>query len=239
MKKLLLFSAMALGMATASAESFSDAYSVTYEGKEVQNGAFIYSENWDAEAGWFLADFDFKLKGNRSSATLKVLGEYTGTPSYDTSLANPYEWGTPSICYDAGSAGSNCVPNQPPIISTFELNTTDPIEIQFHVLSGGNEEINPDVFDPSDPSTYPGYIKPTETSQYLLTFEATVDGAKLSDSFTINVVLGANAHVDGIQADSDVQAVYYDLAGRRVLNPAKGQLVIERKGAKAVKKIMM
>ena len=46
-----------------------------------------------------------------------------------------------------------------------------------------------------------------------------------------------DAAVDGISADENLPVEYYDLLGRRLENPAKGQIVIERQGAKSVKKV--
>lgn len=46
-----------------------------------------------------------------------------------------------------------------------------------------------------------------------------------------------DAAVDGISADENLPVEYYDLLGRRLQNPAKGQIVIERQGAKSVKKV--
>lgn len=227
-----------MGITGASAQSFSDLYTVSYEGKTIENGGYIESAEYDEDAGWFHCDFDIVLKGNHSSASVTYLCDYTTLPTYEMAVGNSIEWGTPSVCYDAGSFGRFCVPNQDPIVSTYDLKTTDPIQIQFHVLADPNEEFGPD-FNPMDPSTWPKPFKPSLTSHYLFTLSAVVDGKPASDTFTINVLIGENAlAVDAIGADTDSPAVYYDLQGRRVANPAQGQLVIERKGGKAVKKIV-
>lgn len=237
MKKLLLLSAMAIGLASANAATFSDLYNVTYEGQPVQNGQYIYVDHFDKVSGWFDADVTFTLKGSHSSAELTWYADYTGDPSYAMQSADPEAWGIPSVCYSAGSAGENCQPNEAPIISTKTLATTDPIIIQFHVLSEVMEPFGPD-FNPSDPTTYPDYMAPANTSHYIITYSAKVDGAAASDSFTIHYVMGQEASVIGVTVD-DAQAVYYDLQGRKVASPAKGQLVIEVKGGKSTKKIMM
>lgn len=44
--------------------------------------------------------------------------------------------------------------------------------------------------------------------------------------------------VEGIEADNDVQAEYFNLQGIRVINPQPGQIVIERRGNKATKLIV-
>lgn len=59
-----------------------------------------------------------------------------------------------------------------------------------------------------------------------------------SFSFKLNMIYDPEMlGVDGVEAD-DAPATYYDIAGRRVYNPQKGQLVIERRGAKATKRIL-
>ena len=67
-----------------------------------------------------------------------------------------------------------------------------------------------------------------------------VPTANPSNAFTfyLNIVNDPQifAGVDAV-VDDNAPVEYFDLAGRKVVNPAKGQLVIERKGAKAVKRI--
>ena len=220
---------------SASAQDFSSYYKVTYEGKTVENGGTITSSHWDEDNGWYECDIDFTPTGNFSNVEFEVTGNYTDYPSYQMQNRDPLTWGTPSICWSSGDEG-NCVPNQPPLISNFTLNNTDPIQIQFHVI-GEEGEAGPD-FNPMDPSTWPENIKPANVSHYLLTFAAKVDGKAASNTFSINVLIGpVDAAVEGVMADDNTPVEYYDLQGRKVLNPAKGQLLIERKGAKAVKVI--
>lgn len=236
---------MALGLATASAETFTDYYSVSYEGAPVENGGYIEASHWDADAGWIPCDIVFTPKTNQSSFRFNVLGEYTGSPSYEMQSGNTMGYGTPSICYKVGAMG-NCITNEPPIISDFDLTSkeqsegdiqvsaNEPIEIQFHLI-GEYRDFNDPGFNAADPSTYT--IKPVYTSHYLVTFSATVDGKPATDTFSINVIIGNDpAGVDDVAVDSEAP-VYYDMHGRRVLNPSKGQLVIERRGSKAVKVI--
>lgn len=240
MKKLVLLSALAAGIMTAGAANISDLYTVTYEGTPVANGATIEADHWDGNMGLYPCDIDFKLKSAATNVKFNVLGEYTGLPSYDQQVADVKAWGEPSICWAAGSAG-NCEPNTgtPPTISNFTLTNTTDIQIQFHVLSKVSSEIGPD-FNPNDPSTWPQPIAPSETSLYKLSFTGSVDGVTANDPFVIYVAIGPNASgVDEVAVDdSNAPVEYYDLTGRKVMNPAKGQIVIERKGAKSVKKIM-
>lgn len=62
-----------------------------------------------------------------------------------------------------------------------------------------------------------------------------------SSVFTFNVNMTYDpeilAGVGDITVDNEAPVVYYDLTGRQVFNPAKGQIVIERQGSKARKVI--
>lgn len=237
MKKLLLTVAVAIGIASASAATFTDFYTVTYEGKTLANGDYVYADHWEAKSGFFPCELLFTPKSTFNEVTFNVKG-YCSNPSYETVFGNPLEWGTPSICWEAAGTG-NCENGVPPMITNTTLKYNTPILIQFH-LGGEVEELDPDNLPPDfDPSTYePTYTMPQKTSEYLVVATATVDGVSASDTFTVNVVIGVTAAVDEVTVETDAPAVYYDLQGRRVANPAKGQLVIEKKGAKARKVIL-
>ena len=241
MKKLILLSAMALGLATASAQSFGDYYTVTYEGKTIENGALISSDAYDDYAGWYHCDIQFVPKKSYSSVRFNVKSDYTDNPSFEMQQSDIIAWGTPSVCWASGMNGG-CEDNRPPMVTNFnvgagcdglhQINYEAPFVIQFHVLGADNY----DSFDPADPSTWT--IKPTKTSNYTVTVAATIDGETVPESFKVNILIGPDAaYVDGITADDDTPAVYYDLTGRAVAHPEKGQIVIERKGGKTVKMI--
>lgn len=243
MKKLLLLSAIALASATAGAQNISDYYSVSYEGKTLENGGTIIAENWDSEAGWYHADVEFMPKAQYNDVSFTVVGEYTGTPTASQWRNDVDAWGSPSICWASGMSG-NCE-------TTLEGNdkfadftignekiSKGEFTVQFHVI-GQDGEIGPD-FNPMDPSTWPAPVPPTETSEYVIKVTPKVNGSSVG-TFTYTVFIGPdaeNAGVDDITVDNDAPVVYYDLAGRKIQNPAKGQIVIERQGSKARKVVM-
>lgn len=228
-----------MGIAAASAQSFSDLFTVTYEGQAVENGATITSDHWDEASGWYHANVLFTPKGSPSSVTYHILCDYTGMPTYLEQIADMAKWGNPSVCWASGTHG-NCETNTAPQVVEFTLDPKDlasnfVMEIQFHLI-GQEGEIGPN-FNPMDPSTWPKPVPPTELSKYAFEVSAVVDGKAIADSFKYEVLVGNGDNaVEGIDAD-EVPAVYYDLQGRRVVSPAKGQLVIERRGAKAAKVI--
>lgn len=242
MKKLLLLSALALGAVTAGAQSVSDYYNVVFHGQSISNGGSVVSSEWDSDSGWYHADIEFIPKSTIGKVSFNVIGEYTGTPTAEQWQADEAAWGMPSICWGSGAMG-NCEQTDRMSASSFtnftlgeaSINNGE-LTVQFHIL-GVDGEIGPD-FNPADPSTWPQPVRPSNTSHYKVSVIPTVDGKKL-DTFSFNVYMGPNAAgVDGVAADVDAAPVYYDFTGRRVINPAKGQLLIERKGEKARKVIL-
>ncbi len=49
------------------------------------------------------------------------------------------------------------------------------------------------------------------------------------------IVDSTNVGIEAIEAGDDVKARYFNLQGIEVINPAEGQMVIERKGTKCVR----
>ena len=213
MKKLLLLSAAALSIFAVKAQSVK----VTVEGNEVANGSTVISSNYHFEEGSYEFDGEtyyyktFQLDPE-VVATSSTGGEYSITVTNTTTNVVP---GLPNILF---CWPTTCQPVPPgeaiTQTGTMERNTPRSLEI-----------------DTSEFDEMPGF---TTTCQVDI-----VSTTNSSDKFTctIEMVFDYNG-VNDIVADSDAPVVYYDLSGRRVLNPAKGQIVIERQGAKVAKKVI-
>lgn len=229
MKKFLLLSALALGAMTASAQSFTDYMDVTYEGKTVENGGFIMSSETDPDGSMYVCDYLFTPKIDPSKISFHYTGYYTDCPSYETWLTgegfNKMPWGTPSICYEMGGMG-NCLPGHDNIISDYGFDKlTAPLEIQFHLM--GDMVFNGESLD---------FILPSKTGIYRVVHTIEVDGVPVEDDFVVDIIIGPDpAGVDGIVDDSNAPVEYFDLMGRKLNNPEKGQIVIVRQGSKAKK----
>lgn len=217
MKKLLLLSALAFSAIASQAVTFN----VTIAGQEVQPGSTVTSNHLTVEY------FEEEYKGQIISTTSYVLDpEIFATASEPTdatvtvtlnsfnfpALAPNLQFCWPNNCYDL-EPGT-------PQESKGRLNST-PSDLAFHALWND--------YTIDEPFTYSCSVQ-------------IVSQTNPSDSFSFNFDLSYDPAqlngVDGVEADDDVPTVYYDLAGRRVLNPQKGQLVIERKGSKASKVIL-
>ena len=59
-------------------------------------------------------------------------------------------------------------------------------------------------------------------------------------SFNVNMIHdpSTQANVEDLVDDSNYPVEYYDLTGRRIENPEKGKIVIEKRGGKAYKKVI-
>ena len=224
---------MAMSMfCAAAATTFNDYYTVTYEGKTVEDGGYVYSEEFLEEA-YYMCDVMVTMITNEpvESRSLHILGTYTDLPTKQMSEDNPLLWGAPSMCYSpvGGIGGCPLVPDDAPANAyadftlgggNITISNSAPVELQFH-----NMFVEPD------------YLPYENAGIYKVEIEGTINGYSIG-SFTYYMVVGPNAaHVDGVVADDNAPSVYFDLSGRRVINPAKGQLVIERKGDKAIKRI--
>lgn len=222
MKKLLLLATLALGITTASAGTFLESYVVTCEGKPVTQGMTIYSSYLNEASKQFEApDVRVTLTEAAFIAELNIVSEFTGVPTYEEYKADKMAWGQPAVCYAIENGDARCEGMVGELISDINLRTTSPVDVQFHLQSGG--------FPPA---------APTKTGTYKVTLSATVSGDDLTEPLVYYVVIGPDAAgVDGVIDDANVPAEYFDMTGRRVLNPEKGQLVIERKGNKTSKLI--
>lgn len=212
MKKLLLLSAAALSIFAVKAQSVK----VTVEGNEVANGSTVISSNYLLEEGSFEMDgetYYFK--------TFTLDPEVVATSStggeYDITVTN---------------TTTNVVPGLPDILFCWPI-TCQPVPPGRAITQTG-------ILERNDPSNLQIDSKFDEMPGFTTTCQVDiVSTTNSSDKFTctIEMVFDYNG-VNDIVADSDAPVVYYDLSGRRVLNPAKGQIVIERQGAKVAKKVI-
>lgn len=237
MKKFLLIALMAAGAATAGAQTFADSFSITYDGKPVPNGATIVSHEF-VEDIMYQCEVDVAPLSTSQDISVSVLCDFTGTPTRAQMEADKAAWGEPSVCYAPFGKVGACLPLGTSNVAYFTLTkakdfpVSDGFTIQFHILT---------LLEESNMNSDGSFKLPTKTSKYHFTLTASVDGKKLSDTFEFDVEMGPENGYDAVESieaiGDDAPTVYFDLAGRRVLNPAKGQIVIERQGAKVAKRI--
>lgn len=250
MKKLLLLSAAALCMAGANAQSIKDYITVTHNGQVVADGEMVESD--ESNGAWFHCDFTLTLKNSSDIVKLNLYGNYTGTPTMEEVEADRVAWGNPQICMANGNCfnakdeymAAAILSNDPNISNDASEGGTLVTKISFPFEFAGEvvfmaPPAGPD-FNPTDPSTWPTPIMPTKTSLYSFTLSGEVNGVKVPGEYTVKYAIGPNASgVEIIDVEyNDAPAVYFDLSGRKVVNPAKGQIVIEKKGLKATKKVV-
>lgn len=215
MKKLLLLSALAMGAMMSQAATFT----VSVKGENVENGATVnfdevdFNEFSNEVPGYgtvttTLYQIDPEIYASASEATnVDITVENLSENDDWTSLQ--YCWPSDCIVIAPGKSQTNSgiLPDTPTCLEIHTGQWTDKIEQEFTV------------------SCKISIVSKSNASD--------------SFSFTLNMLYNPEelGGVEGIDADLDVPATYYDLAGRKVADPQPGQLVIERKGAKATKKI--
>lgn len=217
MKKILLLSVLALGISAVNAQTIS----VTVEGKPVENGATIDSyhilvEDQEDEIEGEIFQYQTFMMDPEVMASSSVDAQFDITV---TNTTVKYEAGMPSILF--------CWP-----IECATLSTSGASETQTGPLTSTPVSLG---IDTPKKSEVP-WANPYTLSCKVLIKQ--VDNPSNTFSFDVNMIYdpkNINA-VEGIQDDA-APAVYYDLMGRRIDNPEKGRIVIERRGAKAVKKI--
>lgn len=246
MKNFLLTSALLAAGLTASAQiPFTDGFKVTFEGKEVQNGETIFCTHLDEAAGQYECDV---MMYNVSEGAVAVT--YTAlydNPSFEVANADRAQYGTPSLCFvlkDPNQSTSNCMPGDPAVPAVFSrllnplvLTTTDEaksfIEWQFHLM--GNIDMAAQKMVPA-----------TGVGKYAFNFNGFVNAEKdgntwvgeETEPFTFYIEIGELASVEGITDDANAPKEYFDFTGRRVIEPAQGQMLIVRQGSKTYKTVI-
>lgn len=219
MKKNLLLSALVFSALASQATTFT----VTIEGKEIQNGATVEAKNIDIATEEFLGT---------------IYTSYQLTPEVYASASERTE-----VTVTVKNSGQKLAPEMPTLLFCWPENCI------------------PGIGEPGAVGTVEGFLEPTPQNLLIdSTFwEGQPQAEPIAEKFVIscevNIVSKSNASdtfsfnlnmvydpvvlsVDGIEADDNIPAIYYDLAGRRILNPQKGQLIIERRGAQALKVIL-
>ena len=219
MKKILLLSAVALASLTASAQSVS----VTVMGKEVANGETVNANCLESESG-----SQTMPNGQVINYTLYMLNPEVYATSSKTSQYTITVKNVTTEVFDPMQSFQFCWPVQCVFLSPGEetsqtgtLEAGTPADLEIHTATWENQ------FDQD------------------FTLSATVEivdnndsSNKYSFNLNMNYVAEDAAAVEEVAVDNDAPKAYYDLTGRQVLNPAKGQIVIERQGGN-VRKVVM
>lgn len=215
MKKFLLLSMLAVGAMAANAQAV---ISVKVEGQPVENGAIVTSSQVVLEQ---------EMSSGAKMYTLNPEVEAASSveTAFDITVAlNSQEpaIGAPALrfCWP-----QNCENPEIGKPSTRQGNLTP----EFMSLAIDSETLRV----PAGKTLEEAFPNPFSYN----TTVTIVEVANPSNKFEFNLIMnyvGDGSGVEGVVADEEAP-VYFDLSGRRLLNPEKGQFVIERRGAKAVK----
>ena len=211
MKKLLLLSALALGTISANAE-------ITFysEGKEIHNGDKIVSSRIEEVLlmfGTLMLDPEITYEATEAY-DLDVTLYNTTAPGTNP----PTQFGTDptiALCWPGG-----CVDVAPGGKDSQSGNTAE--------ATLNNLSIHVSISDYDKNVTY----------VFTSVIEIVIDGDTENPFvFDLTMMYPYDASVDGI-LDDESPAVYYDLLGRKVENPEKGQLLIKKQGTGKATKVV-
>lgn len=219
MKKLFLLSAIALGAMASNAQTIS----VSVQGEPISNGATVDSNCLEVVNESYQMPNGETIYSTYYLLNPEVAATSSETARFDISVTN--------TTTDEGSYIPSLLFCWPEIC----------VPVQKGKTMTQSGELTEGVYSPLAIDT--GTWDDPYTETFTVSCDVTIaqsGNASNSFSFKINMIHNPAdyAAVEGVVADSDLPTVYYDLAGRRVDNPVKGSIVIERRGAKAVKKIM-
>ncbi|MDE7159788.1 MAG: hypothetical protein K2O24_02940 [Muribaculaceae bacterium] len=230
MKKLLLLSALALGMATAQADDFSNYFKVSMDGQEVENGATIYVpggfEEWDEnhEFGVYYAGH-LHVTGVQPEVRPLYTQMTYDTPSGAEFKSDMNYWGTMQLCFQGGADNpGNCLTGNDYFVGSGTFN-----------VPGSDKDTFVWIIDLNAAS--PEADVTAKLTMIACNGDANgdweeIDGAEFNA--TIVFTQKENA-VEGIMAENG-ETEYYTLQGVRVANPDKG-IYLVKKGAKVTKHV--
>lgn len=238
MKKILLFGALGAMAFGAQAETFTDLYKVTFEGKEVKNGETLHINKAEYDDEWEDWTFDevkivVESTGSENRAMYGAL--YSENPATTADFKN--EYGDISLCFASSPLiGGQCVAYSGPITNLFAetivnvgpagwiddspFGTQTGFQWQLHcsgVLDSKKEAVAKLVMTACD-GLASNAVKRSETMEVFLNF--CIEGNS----------------VESIAAAGNGVAEYYGIDGRRLEGPVKGLYIVKENG-KVSKKI--
>lgn len=230
--------------AAASAQSFSDYFTLSYHGTELKDGDTVYiTERFDEGDDLGFSYISHINVTNKTEYILpcRAVFQYF-EPSMNEVKGDPDFWGTPSMCFSgavaiAGSAQNSCLIG----------GALDAGAGTVWVPANGNGEFSwephLDFANGTAVSTYKLVIAPLigegDLAQQVTDGELSVSDLEEGTPITLSICYCETdpSTVETIDAEVNVEVKYYDLQGNKVAAPAKG-LYIRVAGDKATKVIL-
>lgn len=224
MKKLLLFSTIALCSAGAFAADYdySEFYKVYFDGKEVENGSTIICTDYTSM-------YDAKLTIQNQIIGLEqpifIRYEFTDTPTQEEADADEEKWGFVSICEASGNCFADALKGA---VGQLPANEPGNYVLDFEIQDCPKETVSKYKFLLSlcyeDVENGQTVYYPTEDTE---------------DDFECYIVFAPTqeAGVGNLVEDLDETPVYYNMQGMRVAETTNG-IYIVKKGNKTTKQII-
>lgn len=229
MKKILLLAALAASCAPAFADEFSDIFTLTYEGETITDGQTITVKDYydpiirDYPELNGVMDPDYEsaadIHANNISDEPKELQFSLNVITPTAAEFNAGEYGFYQLCYSYQSGGGTCLEQE--TISKF-VTDIDPVSAEEYM----SMDIHQKSFKDFTPVTLQLDLRVMDEDKEVATSTIYINFTHEFDS---------TLAVNGIEAETTAE--YFTIQGIRVAEPQKGQIYIERKGSKVVKRI--
>ncbi|MCM1475418.1 MAG: hypothetical protein NC036_04150 [Muribaculaceae bacterium] len=231
MKKLLLLAALAASAFCASAQYYdmeagSQIFSVEYNGQTVENGGKIICTDYEAYGEGDAQTYDYtaliKMINKTEEEQVIMATLLAVNPTYTQIKENVDTYGIPQLCYNGACLAES--------LGNFGMSSNVKIPVP----------------DPNDPETEFEWhltseeMLPTASVTYRVSMIKFIDEEEPENNpeFYFDITFTADeSGVTAVEIDENLPVEYYDLSGRRVVNPAQG-LYILRQGNKAVKRVV-
>lgn len=230
MKKLLLLAALTASFATANAEGFGDYFKLSYDGAPIEDGQIVVVSNYYDDLLIEYPELAGVMSGNLKCVAEIYATNVTEEPvmiEFSLNVINPTEeefaggeYGNYQLCYYFESGAGNCLPESS--IKDF-YTVADPVSAEEYIRL----DVDQIKFTDLAPVTLQLDVRAMEDDEVAGTSTIYINFTHEKD---------ITMAVDGIEAASG-ESEYFNLQGVRICEPQKGQLVIERKSGKTVKRI--
>lgn len=212
----------------------SDLFNITYKGQSLTPDATIEINDFTDASQLFgpntvIYDADIEVENlDIMPAYINGTLSFAGQPTAKQYEQNRSFWGTPQLCYSVQIGDElptgNCLLGNPP-----------------YNLGNGCVQVPVEGVGTFNWILHVQGANKEATSKYKLTLQAKsaeTDGVALSQPITVTLQFStADSGVDSIDAEADAATEWFDLQGRKVVNPEKG-LYILRQGNKVSKRLV-
>lgn len=203
-----------LGLSAQNLEEGSKIFGAEYNGTAIENGGHIYSTEFEDYGGFGQYGAEVKMI-NKAGENIPMIASLEAvTPDYATVKGDFAKYGMPQLCKNGACFGE--MGQFFSFAKDVTLTTTEEFIWQIHQT----------MCQKDGGATF-----------RLRIYKLVDDDVTTDPQFYFDITFGEDTAVDAVEIDENQPVEYFDLQGRKVVNPAQG-LYILRQGGKTAKKII-